>query len=449
MRNYVYHPAFEGRPIVRRHAPPLVNNFNNQTARDDSQKAILVDIVIILIIFLCFGSIVGLVSKVQLLKEAPPWGVALYLIPISIAAVAAAMKPHLALRTALMGGPFFILVVWAMISFRWSNQPDLTLRQGLLFGATYLVACMLAQYLSWIRIGRILSGLFCVQAIASAGLALFKPEWGVMTEIYPGAWSGIWSFKQTLGIAMAVGAGCTSGYLLMRPKAWVWCVPSLLLMLLCVVKSQATTAILVTGFAMIVPFAVWLAQRSRAASVFAIWGVATAVACLALFVTVLAPLIFQALGKAPTLTGRTDIWAALEGALHARPWFGWGFQAFWTDRSITSPVEDIEAAMQGFRPPDAHSTPLDIRLQLGYVGLALATAAFARTWVQAFWQSGREPGMMIVVGILVALTSICFTEAIGLYPMDSMTLIMHLIVVKTALSMWDYKDASENRPQLV
>jgi exopolysaccharide production protein ExoQ len=57
--------------------------------------------------------------------------------------------------------------------------------------------------------------------------------------------------------------------------------------------------------------------------------------------------------------------------------------------------------------------------------------------------------MMVVVGGLVALTSMCFTEAIGLYPMDSMTLIMHLIVVKTALSMWDYKDAKENRPILV
>jgi exopolysaccharide production protein ExoQ len=270
-----------------------------------------------------------------------------------------------------------------------------------------------------------------------------------MSEIYPGSWSGIWSFKQTLGIAMAVGAGCTSGYLLMKPKAWVWCVPGLVIILLCVIKSQATTAILVTGFAIVVPFSVWLAQRSRAASVFAVWAVATAATCLALLVTVLAPFIFQALGKAPTLTGRTDIWAALDGALHARPWFGWGFQAFWTDRSITSPVEEIEAAMQGFRPPDAHSTPLDIRLQLGFVGIGLAALAFFRTWVQAFWQAGREPGMMVVVGILVPITSMCFTEAIGLYPMDAMTLIIHLILVKTALSMWDYKDASENRPILV
>jgi exopolysaccharide production protein ExoQ len=449
MGNYIYHPAFEGRPIVRRHAPPLTAHTNVHVNSDDTRNVILVDIALIVGIFLCFGSITAFVMKIQLLKEAPSWAIGLYLPPIAVAAIAIAFKPHIAVRTALIGGPFFLLVVWAIASSRWSNQPEMSLRQGMLFVATYAVACMLAQYLNWVRIGRILAGLFTVQAVLSACLALFKPEWGVMSEVYPGSWSGIWSFKQTLGVAMAVGTGCTSGYLLMRPKAWIWCVPALLVMLLCVVKSQATTAILVTGFALVVPFSVWIAQRGRAASVFAAWAVVTAAACLALMVTILAPFIFQALGKAPTLTGRTDIWAALEGAMHARPWYGWGFQAFWTDRSITSPVEEVERAMEGFRPPDAHSTPIDIRLQLGYVGLALAAAAFFRTWVQAFWQAGREPGMMIVVGILTALTSMCFTEAIGLYPMDGMTLIMHIIVVKTALSMWDYKDQSEDRPLLV
>jgi exopolysaccharide production protein ExoQ len=449
MRNYVYHPGFEGRPIIRRHAPPLQGNFGNRASADDRPSVIMMDIAIIIAIFICFGAVVALVMKVQHLKEAPSWAIALYLPPIAATAVAVALRPHMALRTALIGGPFFLLVVWAIASYQWSNQPSLTMRQGMLFCATYATACMIAQYLSWVRVGRILAGLFTLQAFISASLAILKPEWGVMTEIYPGSWSGLWSFKQTLGVAMAVGAGCTSGYLLMRPKAWVWCVPALALMLLCVIKSQATTAILVSGFAIIVPFSVWLAQQSRAASVFAAWAVFTAAACLALLVTVLAPFIFQALGKAPTLTGRTDIWAALEGALHARPWLGWGFQAFWTDISITSPVEEIEQAMQGFRPPDAHSTPIDIRLQLGFIGLALAALAFFRTWVQAFWQAGREPGMMIVVGILVAMTSMCFTEAIGLYPMDGMTLIMHIVVVKTALSMWDYNDNRENRPMLV
>jgi exopolysaccharide production protein ExoQ len=417
--------------------------------RDKTQTAFLIDIAIVVLLFCCFGSIVGLTIKVQHLKQAPSWSIFLYVFPIIFSVIACAMKPHIAIRTAIIGGPYFLLVLWAFVSFQWSNQPALTMRQGLLFICTYMSACALVMNLSWFRLSRILAMLFTTQAVLSAALALLKPEWGVMTTIYPGAWSGLWSFKQSLGVAMAVGAGCVTGYSLLNPKALVWTGPAMLVILLCVIQSEATTAILVTGLAMTMPFSVWLAQRHPSAAVFSIWAVACAAVLGALLLTVLAPMIFQALGKAPTLTGRTDIWLALEPAIKARPIFGWGFQAFWTDTSLSSPVEEIERAMDGFRPPDAHSTPIDLRLQLGVVGSCLAILAFGRAWLQTIFQSGREPGMMVAVGFLTAVTSMCFTESLALYPMDSLTLLTQIIVIKVALSMWDYNDEKNKRPVLI
>lgn len=434
-------PLNLGRAPIRA-STPAIN-------RDDSKQAILIDMAIVAVLLCCFGSIVSLTIKVQQLKEAPSWSVLLYLLPLVLSVGACAVKPHIALRTALIGGPYFLLVVWAFLSFQWSNQPALTMRQGLLFICTYMSACALAMNLSWLRIGRILAMLFTAQATVSAGLALFKPDWGVMAVIYPGAWSGIWSFKQTLGVAMAVGAGCVTGYTLLNPKAWVWTIPGLLIILLCVIQSEATTAILVTGFAIVMPFSAWLAQRHPAAAVFSIWAVSCAAVVGALLLTVLAPMIFQALGKAPTLTGRTDIWAALQPAINARPTLGWGFQAFWTDTSLSSPVEEIERAMDGFRPPDAHSTPKDIRLQLGIVGSVLAVLAFSRAWLQAIFQAGRERGMMIAFGFLTAITSMGFTESLALYPMDSLTLVTQIIIVKVALSLWDYRDRQNGKPLLI
>jgi exopolysaccharide production protein ExoQ len=416
---------------------------------DKTAAAFQIDAVIVLILLCCFGSIVALTIKVQQLKEAPNWAVLLYLLPIALSAIACAIKPHIAVRTALLGGPYFLLVLWAFASFQWSNQPALTMRQGLLFICTYMSACALAMNLSWFRIARILALLFSTQAVISAALAILKPDWGVMTEIYPGAWSGIWNFKQSLGVSMAVGAGCVSGYTLLNPKAWFWTGPALLVIILCVVQSEATTAILVTGLAIGMPFSAWLAQRHPSAAVFSIWAVTLGIIFSALALTVLAPVIFQALGKAPTLTGRTDIWAALEPAIQARPTLGWGFQAFWTDTSLSSPVEEIERAMDGFRPPDAHSTPTDIRLQLGIVGSILAILAFARCWLQAILQAGREPGMMVVLGFLTAISGMCFTESLALYPMDSMTLVAQVILIKTTLSLWDYKDDQKGRPILI
>jgi exopolysaccharide production protein ExoQ len=421
-----------------------------QPANSDLDRtAIIVDLVIVAVLLCCFGSIVSLTMKVQLLKEAPSWAVLLYLLPLALSIIGCAVKPHIAIRTALIGGPYFLLVVWAFVSFQWSNQPGLTMRQGLLFICTYMSACVLAMNLSWLRVGRVLAMLFSAQATISAALALFKPEWGVMSEIYPGAWSGIWGFKQSLGVAMAVGAGCVSGYTLLNPRAWVWTVPALFVIILCVIRSEATTAILVSGLAIGMPFSVWIAQRHPSAAVFSIWAVACTAVFSALVLTVLAPIIFQALGKAPTLTGRTEIWAALQPAIDARPTLGWGFQAFWTDTSLSSPVEQIESAMEGFRPPDAHSTPIDVRLQLGIVGITLAVLAFARGWLQAIYQSGREPGMMVALGFLTATTSMCFTESMALYPMDSMTLVTQIIILKIALSLWDYKDNQAGRPMLV
>ena len=270
-----------------------------------------------------------------------------------------------------------------------------------------------------------------------------------MTTIYPGAWSGIWGFKQSLGVAMAVGAGCVTGYTLMKPKAWIWTIPALFVILLCVVQSEATTAILVTGLAIAMPFSVWLAQRHPSAAVFSIWAVVIGLVMGALMFTVLAPVIFQALGKAPTLTGRTDIWTALEPALQSKSLLGWGYQAFWTDISLTSPVESIEQAMDGFRPPDAHSTPTDLRLQLGIIGLVLGILAFGRVWLQTILQAGREPGMILVIGFLTSISSMLFTESLALYPMDSLTLVTQLVIIKVALSLWDYKDAKSGRAILI
>jgi exopolysaccharide production protein ExoQ len=443
-------PARHRAPLNLRQAPsPTVPARAPTIHRDLTDGAFWVDLALVAGLLCCFGSIVSLTIKVQELKEAPSWAIGLYLFPIAAGVIACALKPHVAIRTALVGGPYFLLVVWAFVSYQWSNQPALTMRQGLLFMCTYMSACVLAMNLSWLRIARILALFFTAQAILSAALALLKPEWGVMREIYPGAWSGLWGFKQSLGVAMAVGAACVSGYTLMNPGAWKWTIPSLLVILLCVVRSEATTAILVTGLAMAMPVSAWIAQRHPSAAVFSIWAATTAAVASALALTVLAPLIFAALGKAPTLTGRTDIWAALAPAIEARPILGWGFQAFWTDTTLTSPVEEIQRAMDGFRPPDAHSTPMDIRLQLGIVGSVLASLTFARGWIQAIFQAGREPGMMLALGFLTAITSMCFTESLALYPMDSMTLVTQIIVIKIALTMWDHKDSQNQRPILV
>ncbi|MGJ5813865.1 O-antigen ligase family protein [Paludibaculum fermentans] len=71
----------------------------------------------------------------------------------------------------------------------------------------------------------------------------------------------------------------------------------------------------------------------------------------------------SAFGRDETFTGRTWIWEALMPEVWKHALFGQGFQSFWTG----------ERREMYFSVPHAHNGYLDIVLELGFVGLALAT----------------------------------------------------------------------------
>jgi len=70
----------------------------------------------------------------------------------------------------------------------------------------------------------------------------------------------------------------------------------------------------------------------------------------------------SSLGRDDTLTGRTEVWAAVLPAMKQQPLFGYGFGSFWTDARRA--LYDI---------PTAHNGYLDIMLEQGIVGLFVYT----------------------------------------------------------------------------
>jgi exopolysaccharide production protein ExoQ len=403
---------------------------------------------LVVMLAICLGTLSGFAAKVQELKQAPSWAMLLFIPPLMWGVIRAAMSPIRAARTALVALPLLVFVLWACATTLWSNDMALTMRQGILLCLTFLISAMLAQHFSWRRLGRILVIVLAILAVASFLLAVAVPRYGVMTTIYPGAWAGIYSFKQTLGIMMAMGLALSFGYLAIAPRSWIWVVPVMAVMMINIVQSEATTAVVTMGLGLVTVGVLWLASRNPSLAVLSIWGLVVGTAALVVVFLVLAPILFAALGKAPTLTGRTDIWAALEAPIAARGHLGWGYQAFWTDVSLTSPVNVVEAHMDGFRPPDAHSTPKDIRLQLGLVGLVLAVAVVAKALWDGLRLAARHSGSLQALPFIVVYASICFTESIGLYPMDVITVLLHTVIIKMALTNTDLDDAARGAPQL-
>jgi exopolysaccharide production protein ExoQ len=75
--------------------------------------------------------------------------------------------------------------------------------------------------------------------------------------------------------------------------------------------------------------------------------------------------IFAFLGRDVTLTGRTDLWAAVL-PMAVNPLFGAGFESFWLGTRLDSLWAEF-----AFRPNQAHNGYIDLYLNVGVVGLAL------------------------------------------------------------------------------
>jgi O-antigen ligase len=138
---------------------------------------------------------------------------------------------------------------------------------------------------------------------------------------------------------------------------------------LLVLATQSKTSLLclIVGVGAIATL--WAMRRGGLGfAVVALWlGVVLTAAAGYVFITDPAT-VLTALGKDPSLTGRTDIWAALMREVAERPWTGFGYAAFWERGSV--PAAFIRAETQ-WPVPSAHNGWIDLLIQLGWPGAIL------------------------------------------------------------------------------
>jgi exopolysaccharide production protein ExoQ len=88
----------------------------------------------------------------------------------------------------------------------------------------------------------------------------------------------------------------------------------------------------------------------------------------------------ETLGRGSTMSGRTDLWAALLG-LHTNPILGTGFESFWLGERL----KQLEGIFF-FIPNEAHNGYLETYLTLGLIGVFLLVGLFVAT----FWKIRLE-----------------------------------------------------------
>jgi exopolysaccharide production protein ExoQ len=271
----------------------------------------------------------------------------------------------LILRVAIQNKLLLLAPAFAALSAAWSESPTLTLRTTFELVMTTGFAFYLAERFPTERLMRILVFVGGIAAVLSLALVVLAPAVGVYHRDSSGAWQGIFSHKNFLGLGMAFFL--TPIFFIPGKLGGKIAYSTTLLFL--VARSQSRGAWFVTAGMLM--FVAWLKLSHRVKKrEFLLSIIATA--AIAAFLVALGVAYYEPLmrwiGKDPTMTGRTDIYAAVLQSILKHPALGYGFGAFWfvNPESVNIGLQ-IGWASIGY----AENGILEMALQLGIVGLVL------------------------------------------------------------------------------
>lgn len=222
-------------------------------------------------------------------------------------------------------------------------------------------------------------------------------------------WSGVFVTKNELGRIASLSALIFAFVAVQRRSFFIWPAWMILALVQVLASDSATSLGATAGLVGLV--AVFLGFRGRKT----LYG-ATAVSMISLFsalTTLAATDLVTAtglLGKDSTFTGRLPIWQnSFEFAIAERPWFGYGWTAFWTD-----PVSRFDVTVRSnFDLPHAHNAFIDAWLFVGPIGAVLLFGIYARGLIwgarnirAVSGSAGLFPIMMISYGLIFSLTEV-------------------------------------------
>nr|WP_246328905.1 O-antigen ligase [Brevundimonas lenta] len=331
-----------------------------------------------------------------------------------------------AIALVLLLGLTFASRYWS-IDFETTSRRVIALAISGMF-ALYLGAAFRGPYLP-----RLLMHTALAMAVGSIVMVFAFPEIGVHQFENAGLWRGLWYEKNQMGAVMVIGATAAAACLASPDPRRLTPAIALALSSGLVLATQSKTSLLclMIGLGMVGGF--WALRRGGAAfTVVAIWA-AVVVAGAGIWIWESHSVaVLEALGKDPSLTGRTDIWEALMRRVAERPWTGYGYGAFWGREGESVPADWVRKET-GWTVPSAHNGWIDLLVQLGWPGAILTGVLMATTFLVTLFRSGgagvREGWWAL--GFLAAFFVLSLSESI-LLTHQSLPWVLFLAVMTRA-----------------
>ncbi len=259
-----------------------------------------------------------------------------------------------------------------LLSALWSIDPQITMRRGILYLSAVIGAIGIAATLDIDEFMDVL-GLTCAfTAVASILLLAISPGKAFLANAPD--FIGIFSHKNILGQAMAAGALASLHSIRVGGRRRTRNV--IMLILFIAVSLAAKSA---TSFMTIFAFCgtdgiITLFCKGGAARIMAIGGTIFLLPFVA-FAALSPDSLLEMIGKDPSLTGRTVLWAYVLTYIAQKPLLGWGYSVFWSNNNAAA-VEI--STILGWVVPQAHNGVLEMLLNIGIIGTAFFIFLWAR-----------------------------------------------------------------------
>ncbi|AAK22486.1 O-antigen ligase family protein [Caulobacter vibrioides] len=319
----------------------------------------------------------------------------------------------------------------AVCSVLWSLQPDVTIRRLVAVVFTTLTGVLLAERFEWPKTLEVLASTYAVVVTLSFVFGLFMPAYGVMSIDFPGAWRGVYGFKNQLGWAMSLATPTFLACALANPqrrRLWLGFAGAALLL---IVLSTSKTALVscLAGLAFMPLIA--LCRIGPALGTTALLAAVSVVALVGAVYALAPELVFELIGRDATFTGRTLIWDAISRQIEQRPLTGYGYGAVWDDLSGWGPVAWISND-QGFKIFSAHNTVLGVWLELGLIGVTAWLMLLVGAWLKGLSRLATAPAYFFLP-FLAIFTLHSLTESDALIQNDLGWVIFSMTVTKLAM----------------
>ena len=279
----------------------------------------------------------------------------------------------------------FSPLVWTVVgvavcSTMWSVDPGLTLRRAMALCGTTGFGTYLGVTYRPARLLQMIAAMLGLAAALSLVAGVLLPQIAITSDGHSPSWNGIYQQKNMLGEYMALAAFVfalryrESVRKRVASRGWLVAISAALgLLLLSTSKSSLISAFVSFSCFPLVRLLSAARRRSPSLLVGSSSVLLAAAGTGALVAWKYFTPITLALGRDPTLTGRTYVWHAVVDAITVHPWLGYGYSAFWG--GIDSPAAGVWAQtsslMLGLHVTHAHNGWLDLLLQIGVVGVAV------------------------------------------------------------------------------